>query len=81
MQRPWMRTILSVIMTLLFAYFVIPLSLISITLSYFLRKKLQQSIDRYGRDNIVKLVLQGNLKGLATLLFQREKSKREISSR
>jgi len=66
----WKNFALPVIMTILFSYFIIPITLITIILSRFLRRELKKLIMRYGRENVVKITLQGNIKGLLDLFIR-----------
>ncbi|NVM52291.1 MAG: hypothetical protein HWN66_01225 [Candidatus Helarchaeota archaeon] len=68
MPSIWNNIILPAIFTVLFSLFLIPISLIMIVFSRFLRRELNKLIKRYGRDNVVKIFLQGNIKGLLDLL-------------
>ena len=68
MASIWNRTILPIILTILFSYFIIPFTLILVSFSRFLRRELTKLIARYGRDNVVKIFLQGNIKGLLDLM-------------
>lgn len=70
----WEKQALPVITTILFSYFVILIILVSVVLSHFLRTELKNLINRYGRDNIVKLVLQGNIRGLLDLFIRRRRA-------
>lgn len=66
----WRNFALPAIMTILFSYFIIPIILITIILSRFLRRELKKLIKRYGRENVVKITLQGNIKGLLDLFIR-----------
>lgn len=66
----WRKFALPAIMTILFSYFVVPITLISIILSRFLRREVLKLIKRYGRENVVKITLQGNIKGLLDLFIR-----------
>jgi hypothetical protein len=80
MTSVWTRRILPIMLTILFSYFIIPLSLIFVSFSRFLRRELKKLMDRYGRDNVVKLFLQGNIKGLLDLFILSRKGKKSSES-
>jgi len=69
MKYRWKKYLLPVIFTILFSFFFIFLYLIVIRFSHFLRRELEKLINRYGRDNIVKIILGGNIKGLIDLFI------------
>ncbi|MFX1297078.1 MAG: hypothetical protein ACFFD2_19775 [Promethearchaeota archaeon] len=69
MPSIWTKYILPMITTIFFALFSILLALLLIQFSRFLRRELKRLIDRYGRENIVKITLQGNIKGLLDLFL------------
>jgi hypothetical protein len=68
MGSVWKRKIFPAMLTVLFSYFLIPIALILFSFSRFLRRELKKLMDRYGRDTVVKIFLQGNIKGLLDLL-------------
>ncbi|NVM30174.1 MAG: hypothetical protein HWN65_15125 [Candidatus Helarchaeota archaeon] len=73
MTSIWTKYVLPMITTVLFSIFSILLALILIQFSRFLRRELKRLIDRYGRENVVKISLQGNIKGLVDLFLLRRK--------
>ena len=68
MTTIWRRIILPSMLTIIFSFFLIPLALILVSFSRFLRRELRKLMDKYGRDNVIKIFLQGNIKGLLDLL-------------
>ena len=64
----WKRNVLPAILTVLFSFFLIPISLILVSFSRFLGREIKRLIERYGRETVVKIFLQGNIKGLLDLL-------------
>lgn len=77
MSRNLVKMIIPAITTFVFSLFFIIIAANVFLLSKFLRKILADLIDRYGREDIVKISLQGNIKGLLDLFFLRMKEKRE----
>ncbi len=75
MSSFWKKYLLPLIFTLLFSIFFILILLITIRFSHFLRRELEKLIDRYGRDNVVKITLGGNIKGLVDLFIYSRKEK------
>jgi hypothetical protein len=69
MASIWKRYILPAIVTILFSIFSILIALVLIRFSWFLKRELAHLIKQYGRDNIVKIFLQGNFKGLVDLFL------------
>ncbi len=69
MPSIWTKYILPIITTILFSQFSILLALILIQFSRFLKRELTRLIEKYGREDIVKISLQGNIKGLVDLLL------------
>ena len=76
MSSLWNRIILPAIITTLFSVFLIPLYLILIAFSRFLRRELQKLIKKYGREDVVKVTLMSNIKGLFDLFIRERREKR-----
>ena len=75
----WNRYILPAILTILFSLFSILLALILIRFSWFLKQELEHLINKYGRDYIVKIFLQGNFRGLINLFILDRKERRALN--
>ena len=76
MNRNLLKNIIPAITTLIVSFFIIPIAVNIILLSRFLRKILADLIERFGREDIVKILLQGNIRGLLDLFFLRQKEKK-----
>jgi ABC-type bacteriocin/lantibiotic exporter with double-glycine peptidase domain len=78
MASIWTKRIIPMILTLLFSLFILLISLMLVTFSRFLRREIRKLINRYGRDNVVKIFLQGNIKGLLDLMRLSRDEQRSI---
>ncbi|MFX0099881.1 MAG: hypothetical protein ACFFCS_09870 [Candidatus Hodarchaeota archaeon] len=77
MSRNPLKIIIPALTTFIFSLFFIIVAVNVILLSRFLRKILEDLINRYGRENIVKISLQGNIKGLLDLFLLRMREKKK----
>jgi hypothetical protein len=74
----WKGYLLPAIVTILFSLFSILIALILIRFSWFLKNELAHLINKYGRDYIVKIFLQGNFKGLLDLFILDRRKKNRL---
>ena len=61
--------ILPIMMTTIFAIFLIPLTLSLIILSRLFKDKIQELFQRYGREMVINTTMMSNIKGLLDLLI------------
>lgn len=75
MSSEWRKYIMPTIFTALFAFFFIPLYLILICFSRFLRSELKRLSDEYGWHNVLETCFQSNIGGLFNLFKHSRRNK------